>query len=34
MTSEYEGFGLVILEANSQSVPCITLYWGDATQKL
>lgn len=34
MTSEYEGFGLVILEANSQSVPCITLYWGDATQEI
>lgn len=34
MTSDYEGFGLVILESNSQSVPCITTYWGDATSEI
>jgi glycosyltransferase involved in cell wall biosynthesis len=34
MTSEYEGFGLVILESNSQSVPTVSLYWGDATNEI
>lgn len=34
MTSIYEGFPLVILEAYSQSLPVITTDWGDAVQEV
>ena len=34
LTSNYEGFGLVIVEAYSQSVPVITTPWGEAVNEI